>query len=297
MGTLHEGEVAVQRRLGVHERMAEVTGRAIRDHMPDQHREFFPQLPFVVVGSVDAGGQPWASVLANPEGFMQSPDATHLAVHALPLPGDPLTLSVDQPLGLLGIQPHTRRRNRMNGIVETLDADGFTVRVQHSFGNCPKHIVPRKAHFAAPSGDARVVRGATLDERAWAIVAHADTLFIASAHPGAGAGPSHEGVDVSHRGGPAGFAARDGAGTLWLPDYAGNFFFNTLGNLTVNPRAGLLFIDFDQGDVLQLAVCAEVVWDAARAEAFPGAQRLLRFDVTAMVRTEGALPLRFDAPQ
>jgi len=297
MGTLHEGEVAVQRRLGVHERMAEVTGRAIRDHMPDQHREFFPQLPFVMVGSVDAGGQPWASVLANPEGFMQSPDATHLAVHALPLPGDPLTLSVGQPLGLLGIQPHTRRRNRMNGIVETLDADGFMVRVQHSFGNCPKHIVPRKAHFAAPSGDARVVRGAGLDERAWAIVAHADTLFIASAHPGAGAGPSHEGVDVSHRGGPAGFAARDGAGTLWLPDYAGNFFFNTLGNLTVNPRAGLLFIDFDQGDVLQLAVRAEVVWDAARAEAFPGAQRLLRFDVTAMVRTEGVLPLRFDAPQ
>lgn len=297
MGTLHEGEVAVQRRLGVHERMAEVTGRAIRDHMPDQHREFFPQLPFVVVGSVDADGQPWASVLAHREGFMQSPDATHLAVHALPLPGDPLTLSVGQPLGLLGIQPHTRRRNRMNGFVETLDADGFTVHVQQSFGNCPKHIVPRTARFATPSGDARVVRGATLDERAWGIVAHADTLFIASAHPGAGAGPGHEGVDVSHRGGPAGFALRDGAGTLWLPDYAGNFFFNTLGNLTVNPRAGLLFIDFEQGDVLQLAVRAEVVWDAARAEAVPGAQRLLRFDVMAMVRSEGALPLRFDAPQ
>ena len=296
MGALHEGEVAVQRRVGVHERMTEVADRAIRDHMPDQHREFFAQLPFIVLGSVDAGGQPWASVLANPVGFIQSPDATHLAVHARPLPGDPLALVAGQPLGLLGIQPHTRRRNRMNGVIDTTGADGFTVRVQQSFGNCPKHIVPRTARFAMPSGHARIVRSAMLDERAWAIVARADTLFIASAHPGAGAGAAHEGLDVSHRGGPAGFARRDGNRTLWLPDYAGNFFFNTLGNLAVNPSAGLLFIDVDHGDVLQIAVRAEVIWDAARSEVFPGAQRLLRCEVTAMVRTEGALPLRFDAP-
>ena len=297
MGALHEGEVAVQQRVGVHERMADVTHRAIRDHMPDQHREFFPQLPFVVVGSVDAGGQPWASVLANPAGFMQSPDATHLVVRARPLPGDPMALNLGQPLGLLGIQSHTRRRNRMNGVIEVLHDDGFTVHVQQSFGNCPKHIVPRTAHFAAPPGPARSVRSPVLDDRACALIDRADTLFIASAHPAAGRGPAQEGVDVSHRGGPAGFALRDSNGTLWLPDYAGNFFFNTLGNLTLNPRAGLLFIDFDQGDVLQLATRAEVVWDAARAAAFPGAQRLLRFDVTAMVRTQGALPLRFDPAQ
>jgi len=296
MSGRHEGEVAVQQRVGVHERMADVTGRAIREHMPDQHREFFPQLPFIVVGSVDAEGQPWASVLANPPGFMQSPDATHLVVRARPFPGDPLALSMGQPLGLLGIQPHTRRRNRMNGVIDALDASGFTVRVQQSFGNCPKHIVPRTAHFVARHDRASPVRSATLDDHACGMIARADTLFIASAHPAAGAGPAHQGVDVSHRGGPAGFVVRDGNATLWLPDYAGNFFFNTLGNITVNPHAGLLFIDFERGGTLQLAVHAEVVWDAKRAEAFPGAQRLLRFDVTAMVHTERALPLRFDPP-
>lgn len=297
MGTLHDGEVLAQQRVGVHQRMAEVAGRAIRDHMPDQHRELFTLLPFLLVGSADAGGQPWASVLANPPGFVQSPDATHLSVHALPLPGDPLTLAAGQPLGLLGIQPHRRRRNRMNGLVERVDSDGFVVRVQQSFGNCPKYIVPRTAHYRAPAGHATTMRSASLDDPARALVARADTLFIASAHPAAGIGPAHEGVDVSHRGGPAGFLARDTNDTLWLPDYIGNNFFNTLGNLMVNPRAGLLLIDPEHGGVLQLAARAEVVWDPGIAEAFPGALRMVRFDVTAMVRTEGVLPLRFDPPR
>ena len=32
----------------------------IRDAMPEQHREFFAQLPFVIAGTVDQTGQPWA---------------------------------------------------------------------------------------------------------------------------------------------------------------------------------------------------------------------------------------------
>lgn len=32
---------------------------------------------------------------------------------------------------------------------------------------------------------------------------------------------------------------------LFWPDYYGNGMFQTLGNLTVHPRCGLLFLDFD----------------------------------------------------
>jgi hypothetical protein len=122
----------------------------------------------------------------------------------------------------------------------------------------------------------------------------ADTLFIATAYAGDGeqAGRA-SGVDVSHRGGKPGFVRVDADGTLTMPDFFGNFFFNTLGNIAVNPRAGLLFADFDNGDLLYLAVTAEIIWDGPEVASFIGAQRLLRFKVQSMRLVENALPLRW----
>ena len=61
----HAGEAAVQTRAGVRERLAQLGPRVIRDHMPDQHRELFEKLPMLVVGSLDAAGRPWASLLVG----------------------------------------------------------------------------------------------------------------------------------------------------------------------------------------------------------------------------------------
>lgn len=287
LAAFHEGERALQERAGVGGRMADVGPRVIRDFMPDQHRDFFAQLPFLIVGSTDGGGQAWASLLAGQPGFAGSPDPRRLTVHARPLPGSPLAaqLRPGAPLGLLGIEAHTRRRNRMNGVVDRVDADGFDVCVEQSFGNCPKYIRTRQAFFlddAATPGE--VERLAGLDAPARAQVAAADTLFIASRHPASG-------VDVSHRGGAPGFVRVDDERTLTLPDYAGNFFFNTLGNLQVDPRAGLLFIDFERGDLLHVAATAALIRDGAELAAFDGAQRLLRLTVDQVVRVTGGLPL------
>lgn len=296
MGRFHAGEAQVQERLGVQARLAEVAHRAIRDHMPEQHREFYALLPFLLVGSVDASGQPWAGVLANPPGFVHAPDATHLTVRALPLPGSPWTLTQGQAIGILGLQPHTRRRNRLNGRIVALDSAGFTLAADQSFGNCPKYIVAREAVYAPREQLPTVTQGHRLNGADAALITAVDTCFIASAHPRAlEAGKPEEGVDVSHRGGPAGFVAVEGDDALWIPDYAGNLFFNTLGNLALNPRAGLLFIDFERGDLLHVAGRGEVLWDPSLAARRPGAQRMLRVQVTATVRLAGALPLAWHA--
>ena len=294
----HAGEQAMQARAGVQAQMAYIGPRVMRDQMPDQHREFFGLLPFVVVGSMDAQGQPWASVLAGPPGFMQSPDPTHLAIRARPLPHDPLntTLHDGAPLGLLGIQPHTRRRNRMNGTASLAD-EGFTVEVGQSFGNCPKYIQAREPVWA-PDANAGTIEhdGPGLDEASRRLIRSADTFFIATAHPqsaSSGGEPSH-GVDVSHRGGLPGFV-KIGGERLTVPDFLGNHFFNTFGNIAVHPRAGLLFIDFASGDLLYLAAQARVVWDGAELASFEGAERLLRLDVTHVRRVRGGLPLRWGA--
>lgn len=298
--TFHDGERAVQTRAGVEARMAVLGPLVIRDVMPEQHRAFFAQLPLVLVGAVDAQGQPWASVLTGTPGFVVSPDPCTLRVRGAPITGDPLaqTLVKGAAVGLLGIEPHTRRRNRMNGVLQDVSDQGFCVAVRQSFGNCPKYIQAREATLQAVApGPVEVVDAPSLDAAARRMVAAADTLFIATSSGHVRGGESSQGADVSHRGGKPGFLRVDGDDTLTMPDFAGNSFFNTLGNITVNPRAGLLFIDFNTGDLLYVAVTAEIVWEGPELQAFEGAQRLLRFKVCSMRRLSAALPLRWSTAE
>ena len=153
-------------------------------------------------------------------------------------------------VGLLAIEPATRHRVRMNGVVESRDETGFTLRTEQVYSNCPKYIQARDLTAAEPSTspeDGRqVTRAAALSPGQVDLIATADTFVIATAHPTGGA-------DASHRGGLPGFVRVDDPQTLSFPDYAGNMMFQTLGNLAVDARAGLLFLDFVRGTTLQLA--------------------------------------------
>ena len=292
----HSGEQTVQARLGVQARMLDVGRRVIRPYMPDQHRDFFAQLPFVLVGAVDALGRPWASVLVGEPGFMRSPDPTHLDIAARPVPGDPLLqgLVPGAPLGFLGIELHTRRRNRMNGRVESVSDGGLRVAVEQTVGNCPQYIQGRETEWVRDARDnapRQSVALDRLDDAALALVRAADTLFVATRAP---ADASHAAsADVSHRGGRSGFVRVEDERTLLVPDFTGNFLFMTFGNLELDPRAGVLFIDFTSGDLLTLTGRAEVVWDGEELKAFEGAERAWRFHIEAGWRLADALPLRW----
>ncbi|MEY2932448.1 MAG: hypothetical protein RL033_3197 [Pseudomonadota bacterium] len=294
--TFHPGEIALQAEVGVAERMARLGAQMIRGHLPEQHRAFFEELPFVVVGSLDEHAQPTASLLAAPPGFAWSPDPHTLRIDARPLAGDPLArnLRVGASLGLLGIMPHLRRRNRANGSVLALDAAGFTLGVQQSFGNCPRFIHAREAFYVGTGSAEPVQEHTALGERERALVASADTFFIASAHPDAAAASSSaQGVDVSHRGGPAGFALFSADDTFLVPDYRGNNLFNTLGNLRLNPQAGLLFLDRARGHLLQLEVGVDTVAGAHPHAGPEPSGRNVRFRIQRARLLPGASPLRF----
>jgi uncharacterized protein len=300
----HEGEIATQERAGVRARAERLGRGGIRDFMPDQHRELFTKLPYLVVGSVDAGGQPQASLLVGKPGFVRSPDAWTLSIRTLPESVDPLqgNLAIGAPVGLLGIELHTRRRNRMNGTVTALDSSGFTVRVGQSFGNCPQYIQARAPFVAIdpmPPPAAPRREEALLSTTAAALLRQADTFFIATSTPGRRGGAVY-GVDVSHRGGRSGFirvGAEGGASVLTVPDFRGNNAFNTLGNIAIEPRAGLLVIDFATGDLLSLTAEGTVVWEGEELRSFAGAQRLLKLRVTGGQLRPGAVPLRWSPPQ
>ncbi len=297
-GAFHEGEVALQREAGVSERMHRLGPQIMRASLPEQHRRFFPLLPFIVVGSVDERGQPTASLLGGPPGFVHSPDPESLRIDALPAQGDPLdrNLQVGTSLGLLGIQLHTRRRNRVNGSVLTRDEVGFSLEVDQSFGNCPKYIQPREVVYLGSDepGEASVAAGLSAPQRA--LVEAADTFYLASAHPEAPASvtPSH-GVDVSHRGGPPGFAHFTDDSSFIIPDFRGNNLYNTLGNLQLNRLAGLLFVDPVQGHLLQIEASAELLHGSHPLAHPEGTGRIVRCRVLQTRWFPRASPLRFSA--
>jgi predicted pyridoxine 5'-phosphate oxidase superfamily flavin-nucleotide-binding protein len=270
--------------------------------MPDQHRNLFEKLPLLFVATLDDEGRPWASVLTGPPGFVSSPNAKILRVQARPVQADPLSsnLSPGASMGALGIELHTRRRNRANGIVRSIGSSSFELDVRESFGNCPKYIQARALRGFEPTRSSERTRteGHRLSSRALEIVRGADTFFIATVAPAGSTGDAFTTLDISHRGGRPGFVRpseeeEERQTVLTFPDYVGNFLFNTIGNLEIEPRAALLFIDFERGDVLQLTGAAAVVWEGPLVDSVPGAQRLVRFAVTEGVLREEALGLRW----
>ena len=279
--------------------MSAIGARVMRPVMPAEHRELFETLPFLLLGALDSERRPWATVLVGAPGFERTPDAPSLVLGARPLTEGALQLSLEPgaPVGLLRIEASTRRRNRVNGVVGSLGGEALRVEVRQSFGNCPKYIQALELDPVARTTPPPSVLGACLSAEALALIAGADTFFIATASPGAGL-PDHapsEGVDVSHRGGKPGFVRVDeidGATVLTSPNFSGNYFFNTLGNLALDLRSGLLFIDWQSGDVVVLTGAAEVLWEGPEVQAFAGAQRILRVRVAEGRFLPGAMPLR-----
>jgi len=292
--TWHAGEKAIQRKAGVAERMEAVGQRAVRDYMPDQHRAFFAQIPFIVLGSVDHSGDPWATLLAGKPGFIASPTERSLEIDARPDPTDPASEGMREgnAIALLGIELHTRRRNRANGNLRASSGQTLSFDLEQSFGNCPQYIQLRDFSFVREPSEpfsGAIQTSATLDQAARDMIEAADTFFVASYAER----EDRRQVDVSHRGGRAGFVRVGDDGTLTVPDFAGNLFFNTLGNIFLNGKAGLVFVDFATGDMLQLTGDAEVILDSPEIAAFQGAERLWRFRARRIVRRRGALPLRW----
>lgn len=300
----HKGEQILQARAGKRETMEKIGRQVIRDYMPEKHRDFFAQLSFIVAGCVDDDGWPWASLIPGHAGFVQSPNARQLniaqpAINALTQKYDPLAkalTTVGCAIGLLGIELPTRRRNRVNTTVVATQA-GTALKVDQSFGNCPKYIQQRplintrKPYALGLNSAQPPAVFTTLDAAAQHLIQQADTFFVASCLP-VNKNPINEGVDVSHRGGLPGFVRVDG-NTLTIPDYSGNFFFNTLGNFLLNPKAGLVFPDFSTGDLLLLSGTVELL-DEAHPEvlAFKGAERAWRLNVIKGVWLKDALPFR-----
>ncbi len=292
----HRGEQKIQQRLGVRGKMERFGRQVIRDHMPEQHRDFYAQLPFVFVGHTDSKNWPWASILFNQPGFISSTNNKHLHINTRPVTGDPLNESLvkGNRLGLLGIELETRRRNRLSTHINQTSTKGIELSIDQAFGNCPQYIQHRELQTIDPESmpveEIKII--SELDQQAIELISNSDTFFVAS-YVATGSDAASEGADVSHRGGKPGFIRIDNNKILTIPDYLGNNHFNTLGNFVENARAGLLFIDFNQGHLLTLTGTVEILWDSPDTEFFAGAERLWQFHLDHGYWLKNSLSLRW----
>ena len=289
LGIYHAGELGVQARAGV-QGMAPPAERIIKTTMKPVAQEFLPQQPMAFIASVDAEGWEWASVVAGPPGFMVAIDEGTIHIGAAPTVSDPLhdNLRTNSDVGLLIMEFTKRRRMRVNGRAELQPDGSFYVHTQQVYANCPKYIQARRFEVITPeqnTSDVSRTDRLTTKQQQW--ITQADTFFIASAHPEGGA-------DASHRGGNPGFVTIADDNSLIWPDYIGNNMFNTLGNIDVNPKAGLLFLDFATGSTLQLTGEANIIWDAAQIAKYKGAERLLSYRIEQVLEIDEKLPLRWE---
>ncbi|GAA0537602.1 pyridoxamine 5'-phosphate oxidase family protein [Paractinoplanes ferrugineus] len=289
MSPYHRGELAAQERAGVLDEAARVSV-LIGAELPRVARAFLAEQPMLVIGATDGAGDVWATMLTGEPGFITATGPSTVEIAAAPAAGDPLRPILSGParVGMIVIEPGTRRRVRLNGTARPT-ADGLRIDLTQAYANCPKYIQKRSPRRVATTpGEPRVGPELSAEEVGFASVA--DTFFVATADLDGNA-------DASHRGGNPGFLRALSPTRLRWPDYDGNSMFNTFGNLEVNPRAGLLLPDWTTGTLLHVTGTAVVDWDPRHAATVPGAQRLVDFTVTRVVRTTGATPLHWSTPE
>ncbi|MFF5256375.1 pyridoxamine 5'-phosphate oxidase family protein [Streptomyces leeuwenhoekii] len=295
MATYHSGEIAVQERAGL-ARQADFSLGGIGESVPPIAKDFLAEQPLIVLGGADRDGRIWATQLTGEAGFLRVPDPHTVMIDTLPLPEDPLAEGLTRGpavwIGMIAIEPATRRRMRINGRARR-EGDGLRVDLDQVIANCPKYLQKRHHRRAGPdeggATDRTVTDGTVLSPAQQRAVRTADTFFVATASDRGDA-------DASHRGGNPGFVQVLSPTLLRWPDYAGNAMFLTLGNLLLNASAGILVPDWRTGTTLHLSGTARTVWDAEEIAEVPGAQRLVEFSVEAVREITAASPLRWTSP-
>ena len=203
----------------------------------------------VAVGSVDAEGAAWTSLLFGKPGFVRSSDGAAIRID-MPLKerdlADPAweNIAVGAELGLLFVDLATRQRCRVDGIVQRLDRRGAEIAVREAGANWLRHGARRalrelgEPRLPVQTAHGSLVRGAI--ER---IVSRADSLFLAR---------RAQAVEVSHHGAGTGFVTLAGPGTLRIAYAGGDQPGASPGRAWDLGRAGICIPDFHHGQVLQL---------------------------------------------
>ncbi|KAL8722300.1 MAG: hypothetical protein Q9225_001205 [Loekoesia sp. 1 TL-2023] len=149
------------------------------------------------------------------------------------------------------------------------------IRVERSLGNCPKYLNKKQIVPTAPE-PALLSNVLPLPEEAIELLAKADLFFITSSY-------DESSIGTNHRGGPPGFVRvlqNDPSATVLIyPEYSGNRLYQTLGNLEMNPKAGVVVPNFGTGSVLYITGTTEIIIGKEAAALLPRSNLAVKLHV------------------
>ncbi|MDJ1496871.1 pyridoxamine 5'-phosphate oxidase family protein [Cytophagaceae bacterium DM2B3-1] len=254
----HQGEREIQNRVG-ESLIADRNKPLISNSIVRGAIHFIDKQPMAIVGSRNKENELWASLLIGNFGFVKVSDPGTIVFDTEQITSNPSdiffsNIAQNNQIGSLFIELDSRKRYRVNGTCQ-INNSRIELSVKQAYPNCPKYIQRRiistPDHFKkVPSS---IVEGSGLTAQTIQWITNADTFFVASAD-------SDGNLDASHRGGNTNFIEITPDGLLKIPDYPGNSLFNTLGNILANPNVGLLFIDFERKQTLQLTGSASLLF-------------------------------------
>jgi predicted pyridoxine 5'-phosphate oxidase superfamily flavin-nucleotide-binding protein len=293
MDLVHPGEVSVRMRAG--STRQEIGSGYVGDTFPAVAREFVDGARLAGLAVVGERGEIHADVLTGAAGFLHAPGDGTLEIAGVPPLTAPLfAAGAERTVGLIVLEPGTRRRMRVNGRA-LRGGPGLLLRADQVYANCPKYIQTRtviddgQAAASRRGWERETSTPGSVGLNAAAqreLIGGADTFFLASYAQGHGA-------DMSHRGGSPGFVTVVDDTHLSWPEYAGNRMYMSLGNLLLEPRCALAFPGWSAGRTLHLRGRAVVDWDERRAAGVPGAQCIVDFAIEEVVDITGGMPLRW----
>ncbi|KAK5166942.1 uncharacterized protein LTR77_007671 [Saxophila tyrrhenica] len=301
-------------------------------HVPDHDNPTVPALspqlanhlqiaPLIAIGTLDKEGRPWTTLWGNGDkGFAQPVGQGVIGIRT-PVTGkhDPV---VEELVGKeakgdvvreegtgrmvsgLTIDLETRKRVKMYGRMvagalsiredEATDHEEhvaevqLVIKIEQSLGNCPKYL--NKKHIVPAISKPELVSDSLkLPQQALDLLEKADLFFISSSQ-------HDQDMDTNHRGGPPGFmrvvSNDDPGAALVYPEYSGNRLYQTLGNLQVNPLAGVCVPDFETGDMLYFTATTNILVGKDAAALLPRSNLAIKLTITASRFVTNALPFR-----
>ncbi|TKY90791.1 hypothetical protein EX895_000789 [Sporisorium graminicola] len=217
----------------------------------------------------------------------------------------------------VGIMFDNRRRNKFAGFINernvgTEEDRTIQVEVMEALGNCPKYINTRRL-VAHPEHRPVVLHtsldltpGEHLPAETLKHIAQADAIFLATRYtsPAQTIFKSHLGINI--RGGKPGFlrvttetvtkneGEKEQRQVAYLPDYSGNRFMSSLGNVHSDKVAGITVPLMKKGtpiDVVYLTGDAQVLLGKESTSIFPGVNTCVRIELTGYMHVQDAVPL------
>lgn len=162
-----------------------------------------------------------------------------------------------------------------------------------AYRNCPKYINVRKliphtdTHPFIACQNSNMTISDELPDEIIKVITTADTVFLASYYKSTdsarSANSSHAGMNI--RAGLLGFMRVDPSNnrTIIIPDYSGNRFMSSLGNISATSMAGLTIVDFHTGNVLYLTGKAQVLIEPSAMKTIPRQTCLTAIEITGYI--------------